>query len=86
MIGTDRCVVGRHQDTRAHRGGTAARDDARRGVGGEWGVAMATATKALSVLRAEGLAVSVPGVGTVVTERGPRLAARGSRPPGRARR
>ncbi|MFJ1898118.1 MULTISPECIES: hypothetical protein [unclassified Streptomyces] len=38
---------------------------------------MATATKALSVLRAEGLALSVPGVGTVITERGPRRAAAG---------
>ncbi|MFF3953680.1 TetR/AcrR family transcriptional regulator C-terminal domain-containing protein [Streptomyces sp. NPDC001890] len=35
----------------------------------EWGVAMATATKALSVLRAEGLVRAVPGVGTVVAER-----------------
>lgn len=46
-----------------------------RAVVREWGVAMATATKALSVLRAEGLVRAVPGVGTVVAERGPRLAA-----------
>lgn len=32
----------------------------------EWGVAMATATKALVVLRQEGLVRAVPGVGTVV--------------------
>lgn len=32
----------------------------------EWGVAMATATKALSVLRTEGLVRALPGVGTVV--------------------
>lgn len=35
----------------------------------EWGVAMATATKALSALRGEGLVRAVPGVGTVVAER-----------------
>ncbi|MFD0386091.1 GntR family transcriptional regulator [Streptomyces stramineus] len=32
----------------------------------EWGVAMATATKVLTVLRQEGLVRAVPGVGTVV--------------------
>jgi DNA-binding transcriptional regulator YhcF (GntR family) len=32
----------------------------------DWGVAMATASKALAVLRQEGLVVAVPGVGTVV--------------------
>ncbi|MFC8830848.1 TetR/AcrR family transcriptional regulator C-terminal domain-containing protein [Streptomyces sp. NPDC057137] len=39
----------------------------------EWGVAMATATKALAVLNQEGLVRAVPGVGTVVAEpdRGP---------------
>ena len=31
-----------------------------------WGVAMATATKALAALRAEGVVLPVPGVGTVV--------------------
>ncbi|NEC10033.1 TetR/AcrR family transcriptional regulator C-terminal domain-containing protein [Streptomyces sp. SID7909] len=36
----------------------------------EWGVAMATATKALSVLSQEGLVRAVPGVGTVVAESG----------------
>lgn len=51
-----------------------------RAVVREWGVAMATATKALSVLRAEGLVRAVPGVGTVVAERGPRLAAAGEGP------
>lgn len=36
----------------------------------EWGVAMATATKALTALNQEGLVRAVPGVGTVVAERG----------------
>ncbi|MBB5116789.1 hypothetical protein AF335_30070 [Streptomyces eurocidicus] len=36
----------------------------------EWGVAMATATKALAVLRQEGLVRAVPGVGTVVAAPG----------------
>ncbi|MFF9572438.1 TetR/AcrR family transcriptional regulator C-terminal domain-containing protein [Streptomyces sp. NPDC014685] len=46
----------------------------------EWGVAMATATKALAALGQEGLVRAVPGVGTVVAEpgRAPRAA------PGRA--
>ena len=34
----------------------------------EWGVAMATATKALAALRREGLVHPVPGTGTVVAE------------------
>ena len=37
------------------------------------GVAMATATKALAVLRQEGIVRSVPGVGTVVVGRQPRM-------------
>ncbi|MFE0650589.1 TetR/AcrR family transcriptional regulator C-terminal domain-containing protein [Streptomyces sp. NPDC059534] len=37
-----------------------------RAVTREWGVAMATATKALAVLRQEGLVRAEPGVGTVV--------------------
>ncbi|MFI9719478.1 TetR/AcrR family transcriptional regulator C-terminal domain-containing protein [Streptomyces sp. NPDC052396] len=40
-----------------------------RGITREWGVAMATATKALAVLRQEGLVRAVPGVGTVVAPR-----------------
>ncbi|MFH9618188.1 TetR/AcrR family transcriptional regulator C-terminal domain-containing protein [Streptomyces pratensis] len=36
----------------------------------EWGVAMATATKALGALAQEGLVRAVPGVGTVVAESG----------------
>lgn len=32
----------------------------------EWGVAIATATKALATLRQEGLVLAVPGVGTIV--------------------
>ena len=38
-----------------------------RAITREWGVAMATATKALAVLRQEGLVRPEPGVGTVVT-------------------
>jgi AcrR family transcriptional regulator len=34
----------------------------------QWGVAMATATKALAVLRQEGLVRPIPGVGTVVAD------------------
>src|SRR4051812_47954056 len=37
----------------------------------EWGVAMATATKALATLNQEGLVRAVPGVGPVVAEPGP---------------
>ncbi|MFE6499911.1 TetR/AcrR family transcriptional regulator C-terminal domain-containing protein [Kitasatospora sp. NPDC057738] len=50
-----------------------------RAVTQRWGVAMATATKALAVLRQEGLVRAVPGVGTVVcaAPRAPR-AARGA--------
>ena len=36
-----------------------------------WGVAMATATKALAALRQEGIVRPVPGVGTVVVGRQP---------------
>jgi DNA-binding transcriptional regulator YhcF (GntR family) len=39
-----------------------------REITAQWGVAMATATKALTVLREEGLVRAVPGVGTVVAE------------------
>ncbi|MFK4223301.1 TetR/AcrR family transcriptional regulator C-terminal domain-containing protein [Streptomyces sp. NPDC019890] len=38
-----------------------------RAITKEWGVAMATATKALAALRQDGLVQAVPGVGTVVT-------------------
>jgi DNA-binding transcriptional regulator YhcF (GntR family) len=37
-----------------------------RQITGEWGVAMATATKVLTTLRREGLVRAVPGVGTLV--------------------
>lgn len=37
-----------------------------RQLAADWGVALATATKALSTLRAEGLVRGVPGVGTLV--------------------
>jgi AcrR family transcriptional regulator len=45
----------------------------------EWGVAMATATKALTALRQAGLVVARPGVGTVVADEPP------AAPPPRAR-
>lgn len=43
-----------------------------RAITKEWGVAIATATKAHAALREEGLTVSRPGVGTVVAGRAPR--------------
>ena len=47
----------------------------------EWGVAIATATRALAALRDEGLVRAVPGVGTVVHAPGARpLGGRASRP------
>ncbi|MFF9773333.1 TetR/AcrR family transcriptional regulator C-terminal domain-containing protein [Streptomyces sp. NPDC013978] len=50
-----------------------------RAITQRWGVAMATATKALAVLRQEGLVRAVPGVGTVVADTVPRV--RQGRPP-----
>ncbi|MFJ4765142.1 TetR/AcrR family transcriptional regulator C-terminal domain-containing protein [Streptomyces diastaticus] len=51
-----------------------------------WGVAMATATKALTELRREGLVRAVPGVGTVVAPRDrPARPARPAAPPHRGR-
>ncbi|WP_330237559.1 TetR/AcrR family transcriptional regulator C-terminal domain-containing protein [Streptomyces sp. NBC_00525] len=47
-----------------------ARVPSTRGITQEWGVAMATATKALATLNQEGLVRAVPGVGTVVAESG----------------
>ncbi|GAA4575002.1 GntR family transcriptional regulator [Planotetraspora kaengkrachanensis] len=41
-----------------------------RQIAGEWGVALATATKALTTLRQEGLVQARPRVGTVVAEPG----------------
>ncbi len=49
-----------------------------RQITGEWGVAIATATKVLAGLRREGLVRAVPGVGTVVERR--------ESPPARTRR
>jgi AcrR family transcriptional regulator len=43
-----------------------------RAITREWGVAIATATKAHAVLRDEGLTIARPGVGTVVAGRVPR--------------
>jgi len=37
-----------------------------RQIAKDWGVALATATKVLAALRADGLAQGVPGIGTVV--------------------
>ncbi|MFI1968969.1 hypothetical protein BLA24_23715 [Streptomyces cinnamoneus] len=59
-----------------------------RGITREWGVAMATASKALAVLRQEGLVRAVPGVGTVVDAPGTESGAvrtRASRRGGRRR-
>src|SRR5438067_12111526 len=39
-----------------------------RGITREWGVALATATKVLATLNAEGLTRSLPGRGTVVAD------------------
>lgn len=38
-----------------------------RQIAADWGIALATATRALNVLRSEGLVIGRPGVGTVVT-------------------
>src|SRR4051812_2488651 len=43
-----------------------------RAITKEWGVAIATATKAHAALREEGLTISRPGVGTVVAGPAPR--------------
>ncbi|MFD4027823.1 TetR/AcrR family transcriptional regulator C-terminal domain-containing protein [Streptomyces sp. NPDC058576] len=47
-----------------------ARVPSTRRITQEWGVAMATATKALATLQQEGLVRAVPGVGTVVAVSG----------------
>src|SRR5262249_3913409 len=52
-----------------------------RQIAREWGVAIATATRALTTLGQQGLVRSVPRVGTVVADRRPRPA-----PPARATR
>ncbi|MCP9211568.1 TetR/AcrR family transcriptional regulator C-terminal domain-containing protein [Streptomyces sp. NEAU-Y11] len=51
-----------------------------RQIAGEWGVALATATKALTTLRLEGLVESRPRVGTVVAGTAPAAPTR-KRPP-----
>ncbi|MFF4221395.1 GntR family transcriptional regulator [Streptomyces abikoensis] len=56
-----------------------------RGITEEWGVALATATKALAVLRQEGLVRAVPGVGTIVGSDAPGAVVRAG-PPRRGRR
>lgn len=57
---------------RIESGGLAPGDrvPSTRRITQEWGVAMATATKALATLTQEGLVRAVPGVGTVVAEAG----------------
>ncbi|SEC45269.1 TetR/AcrR family transcriptional regulator C-terminal domain-containing protein [Streptomyces sp. TLI_105] len=57
---------------RIHSGELAPGDrvPSTRAITREWGVAMATATKALGALREEGLVRVEPGVGTVVADRG----------------
>jgi AcrR family transcriptional regulator len=47
-----------------------------RAITREWGVAIATATKALAALRDDGVTVARPGVGTIVAERKVRRAER----------
>ncbi len=47
-----------------------------RQIAGEWGVALATATKALTTLRLEGLVVARPRIGTVVAGTAPAAPAR----------
>ncbi|MCZ0981358.1 TetR/AcrR family transcriptional regulator C-terminal domain-containing protein [Streptomyces diastatochromogenes] len=56
---------------RIHTGELAPGDrtPSTRAITREWGVAMATATKALAALRQEGLVRMEPGVGTVVVDR-----------------
>jgi len=54
-----------------------------RQITGDWGVAMATATKVLTALRQEGLVRAVPGIGTVVAAPEPQPA---SPPPAPERR
>ncbi|MFI6418596.1 TetR/AcrR family transcriptional regulator C-terminal domain-containing protein [Streptomyces sp. NPDC050842] len=56
-----------------------------RAVTREWGVAMATATKALGVLRQEGLVRPEPGVGTVVVAQGKQNATPDAEPLSRER-
>ena len=51
---------------RSGRLGVGERVPSSRQITREWGVAIATATKALAELRARGLVRAVPGVGTVV--------------------
>ena len=56
-----------------------------RGITREWGVALATATRVLATLNAEGVTRSLPGRGTVVA--GPAVPARpGQGPPGQRHR
>lgn len=50
-------------DGKLHEGDTVP---SARQISKDWGVALATATKVLAALRADGLAEGVPGVGTVV--------------------
>ncbi|MFI1329554.1 GntR family transcriptional regulator [Streptomyces sp. NPDC020845] len=52
-----------------------------RQIAKEWGVALATATKALTTLRLEGLVEARPRVGTVVATRTPAPSARRTPPP-----
>ncbi|MGK5637512.1 TetR/AcrR family transcriptional regulator C-terminal domain-containing protein [Streptomyces sp. URMC 126] len=60
--------------------GPGDRVPSTRDITRQWGVAMATATKALTELRHEGLVRAIPGVGTVVATP-PRRAERAARRP-----
>jgi DNA-binding transcriptional regulator YhcF (GntR family) len=56
--------------------GPGDRVPSARAITREWGVAIATATKALAALRDDGVTVARPGVGTIVAERRVRRAER----------
>ena len=60
---------------------TGQRVPSTREITRQWGVAMATASKALAELRREGLVHAVPGVGTVVSTVGPAGPATPEHPP-----
>ena len=75
----------RRRDPAPDRGGELRPGDpvpSARGITREWGVALATATKVLATLNAEGMTRSLPGRGTVVAR--PAAAGR-PRAPARAR-
>lgn len=70
MAAADAIVATLRQQIRSGDLAPGARVPSTRQLVTEWGVAMATASKALAALRTEGLTQVVPGVGTVVADRG----------------